>query len=288
MHLRPHHLKQQLRLKLHMRSITASRNLLTRISIPSKSTSLIKKANLGFCLLLSRSPFLSQTNIPRTPNSLRSISTSSYTLLATPTSLPPSMSSAQQVPPVSGPNWSYSPKEIDEIVANTIKTSDTLLNTIAALRPEEQTFESVCRALAFREAAESKEAEPTLFLQYVSTDEAVRNASVKADKTIQDYSLGAVTRVDIYQALLNAKVHTEKNGIKLNAEEERLMDRMILDRSRAGLGLEEKEREELLAINKKIMGLEVDFQTNCNAEKGALLFSAAVSLSVSYQLCLLV
>jgi hypothetical protein len=56
------------------------------------------------------------------------------------------------------------------------------------------------------------------------------------------------------------------------------MSKMILDRTRNGLGLPEKEREKLVGLKKRIMSLEVDFQRNCNEEKGGLTFTAQVSL----------
>lgn len=51
------------------------------------------------------------------------------------------------------------------------------------------------------------------------------------------------------------------------------MDRMIRDRKRNGLGLEQSKQDELLKIKTKIMELEVDFQRTCNEEKGFLLFT---------------
>lgn len=77
-----------------------------------------------------------------------------------------------------------------------------------------------------------------------------------------------MTRVDVYEALVAAKEHTETNSVQLNPEEKRLMERMILDRTRNGLALEQGKRDELLALRKKIMNLEVEFAKNCN-EVGA-------------------
>lgn len=85
----------------------------------------------------------------------------------------------------------------------------------------------------------------------------------------QEFGLKAVAREDIYEALLDV----EAAGGKLNAEEQRLLDRMIRDRKRNGLGLPKDKRDELLALQTKIMGLEVDFQRACNEEKGSLLFT---------------
>lgn len=259
-----------------MRSIVTNRNLVNQLQTRTR-TSIFKKTNLGILILLSRSPFHTITST--TSTSSRSITTSSKPLFATPTSLPINFNSmtsnsTNSIPPSSAPSWKYTPEKIAATVAKTIATSQALLDSVVALKPEERTFESVYRVLGFREGVESKEAEPSLFLQYVSTDAEIRSASVEADKTIQDFSLSSITRKDVYKALLDAQTHTEKNGIKLNDEEKRLMERMLLDRTRAGLGLTEDKQTELLEINKKIMGLEVDFQTNCNAENGELLFTA--------------
>lgn len=61
----------------------------------------------------------------------------------------------------------------------------------------------------------------------------------------------------------------------LNAEEARLLERMLLDRKRNGLALEKAKREELLKLKTEIMNLEVEFQKRCNEESGFLLFTEA-------------
>lgn len=98
--------------------------------------------------------------------------------------------------------------------------------------------------------------------------------------------------MDVYLALLDAKKHGEANRVQLSPEESRLLDKMILDRTRNGLGLEEDQRQKLIEVRrvgacklradegaqvkKKIMELSVDFQRHCNEEKGFLLFTAEV------------
>ena len=88
----------------------------------------------------------------------------------------------------------------------------------------------------------------------------------------------ALTRLDVYQALLNAQKNT--NLAALSPEDRRIVDRMILDRTRNGLGLSPDKREALLAIKKQIMEKAVDFSRNCNEESGSLLFTAEVSFSL--------
>lgn len=63
--------------------------------------------------------------------------------------------------------------------------TDKLLDEIAALPKEQRNFDNVVRRMGLYDSEADKEAEPSLFLQYVSEDEAVRNASVDGDKKLQ-------------------------------------------------------------------------------------------------------
>ncbi|BGP17854.1 hypothetical protein JCM10213_008348 [Rhodosporidiobolus nylandii] len=177
-------------------------------------------------------------------------------------------------PPVRPPAWntftvSHISSTTDEVVAQ----SQALLDSLAALPKEQRTFETVVRPYALKNAEADRILEPLLFMSYVSPDKAVRDAAQEAEKKTNEWSLQALTRQDVYEALLDAKKHTEDNGVKLNAEEQRLLDRLILDRKRNGLGLSEEKRKEYLEVKKKIINLETDFATHCNEEKGFLLFT---------------
>jgi hypothetical protein len=70
---------------------------------------------------------------------------------------------------------------VDGYIADT----DKLLDEIAALPKGQRTFDNTARRMAFHDQAADKGIEPGLFLQYVSQDEGVRNASVDADKKLQ-------------------------------------------------------------------------------------------------------
>ncbi|KAK4049917.1 metalloendopeptidase [Microbotryomycetes sp. JL221] len=186
-------------------------------------------------------------------------------------------SSDYSTPPVLPPKWVLTADDIRSNVNSALRQTDSLLDSIGNLgqtKPSECTFETVVRPLALRGGQQDKQIEPSLFMQYVATDKQVRDASVEADKQAQDHGLSSLTRLDVYKALEQAKQHTNDNKVHLKSEEQRLMDRMILDRTRAGLALPEDKRNQLLEINKRIMSLEVDFQKNCNEENGFLLLTA--------------
>lgn len=88
-------------------------------------------------------------------------------------------------PPTAPPSWSYTPASITSAITSSISRTTALLDQVAALPKGERTFESVVRPIAIREGQMSVEVEPGVFLQYVSGEESVRDASVQGDKDLQ-------------------------------------------------------------------------------------------------------
>ncbi|BGP09572.1 metalloendopeptidase [Rhodotorula toruloides] len=177
-------------------------------------------------------------------------------------------------PPVPPPRWtSYDASRISSLVDSTLADANSFLDSLVAVPKEQRTFESIVRPLAIKMGEVDREIEPGLFMQYVHPSKEIRDASVEADKKAQEWSLEMLTRLDIYEALLDAQAHTEKEGVKLNDEEKRLLERLVLERKRNGLGLSAEKRKEYLELKKKIMGLEIEFQRACNEENGFLLFT---------------
>lgn len=61
---------------------------------------------------------------------------------------------------------------------------DALLDKIAALPKEERTYETVIRPMALYDCKAGWPTEPASFLKYVSTDKAIRDASVEGEKKL--------------------------------------------------------------------------------------------------------
>ena len=66
-------------------------------------------------------------------------------------------------------------------------------------------------------------------------------------------------RLDLFKAKQAAQTNIEKSGKKLNAEEQRLVEKMIQDGTRAGLALPDKEREELTKLKKEMSAACLEF-----------------------------
>lgn len=78
-------------------------------------------------------------------------------------------------------------------------------------------------------------------------------------------------RKDVYEALRNAQQNTSANS--LDAPSQRLLDRMLRDRTRAGLSLPEDKQKKFKDLKTRISNLAIEFMKNCDEEKGFLLFT---------------
>ena len=163
--------------------------------------------------------------------------------------------SSYRVPPVAAPDWNWTPSRISSSAKAALSKSDALHDRIASLPKNERDYDSVIRAIALREGEMSTEVEPATFMQYVSTDADVRNASVEADKEAQEWGTKSLTRVDVYEAILDAQERVRADGTKLTAEEESLMDRLVSERKRNGLGLGQEKRDEYVKLKQEITRL---------------------------------
>lgn len=66
-------------------------------------------------------------------------------------------------------------------------------------------------------------------------------------------------RIDVFRAKQAAQANITKSGKVLTPEEQRLVDKMILDGKRAGLALPEDEREKLMKLKKELSQTCLEF-----------------------------
>lgn len=175
------------------------------------------------------------------------------------------------VPPQAPNDFVYTPDDINRIVDTAIARSRKLEDEIAALKPQECTFDSVVRRLALDEGLFDTETDPATFMQSVSTQKAVRDAANDATQRISDFAIESSMRADIYQRLLDAQQNTAANS--LDAESSRLLEKMLLDKKRAGLGLPEDKQADFKKLKMEMEKLKIEFRKNCDEESGFILFT---------------
>ena len=82
------------------------------------------------------------------------------------------------------------------------------------------------RAMANIDLSSEIKLNPVDFMQYVSTDKAVRDAAVDSSKKSQDYGIGAGMRMDVFESLKHAEKNTDVS--KLTAEEKRFLAKELV------------------------------------------------------------
>ncbi|CAE6443248.1 unnamed protein product [Rhizoctonia solani] len=172
-------------------------------------------------------------------------------------------------PPQAPLSWNHTPDSVLSYTKEAIAKSRTLQDKVAALPEIDCNFSSVFLPLALGEAHLDATTEPLSFYQNVSTNEKLRDASTEAKKLAREFGIESSMRVDVYNALINA----QKKGEKLTDEEQRLVNKMILDGKRAGLDLPGDKRTELMKLKKELSVVCTDFGRNFNEEKGTIAFT---------------
>lgn len=164
-----------------------------------------------------------------------------------------------------------SPSVIIKTVSDAIAKSKALEDQVAALKADDCTFDSVVLPLALDEGDIDVQTDSATFMQSVSPDKLSRDAATESQKQLSDYSIASSMRQDIFDALQHAQQNI-KDG-SLDAESQRLLDRMLLDKRRAGLGLSSDKQAQYKALKQEINAKCIEFRKNCDEEAGFLTFT---------------
>ena len=117
-------------------------------------------------------------------------------------------------------------------------------------------------SLADGEARFEVATEPLSFYQNVSTSKELRDASNDAEILVRDYGVESSMRIDVFRAKVAAEKNIIASGKKLSLEEQRLVDKMMLDGKRAGLALPEDQRNELTSLKKELSQVCLEFSVS--------------------------
>jgi len=180
---------------------------------------------------------------------------------------------ASLTPPQAPPTWTHSAKEILDLTKAAIAKHKETEDKIAALPPSDCNFDSVFKALLDNDTAFDVATDPLGFYQNVSPSKELRDASNDSESLVRDYGVEASMRLDVFQAKQAAEKNIQASGVALNAEQKRLVEKMILDGQRAGLALSEDKRTELEKLQKEVQKCSLEFSKNFNEEKGTVSFT---------------
>ncbi|KAI6111591.1 hypothetical protein EDD16DRAFT_1608075 [Pisolithus croceorrhizus] len=176
-------------------------------------------------------------------------------------------------PPQNPPRWDHAPQEVVQSMKDAIATYKTVSDKVAALPSIECNFDTA--RLADAEARFDVVAEPLTFYQNVATSKELRDASTQAEQLQRDFGVEESMRLDVFQAKIAAEKNLHESGAfkELTSEQQRLVKKMVLDGKRAGLALPEEDRTQLMALQKELSQVAVEFMRNFNEEDGHITFT---------------
>ncbi|RDB18055.1 Thimet oligopeptidase [Hypsizygus marmoreus] len=171
--------------------------------------------------------------------------------------------------------WNHTAEDITRLTNELIAENRAKQDEVGALAPKDCNFASVFVALANADARFNAGLEPLAFYQNVSPSKELRDSSNAAEALARQFGIESSMRLDVYQAKVAAQKNLKESGDwdKLLPEEQRLVDKMILDGTRAGLALPEEERTQLTALKKELSQVCLDFNKNFNEENGVITFT---------------
>ncbi|KAL0476988.1 hypothetical protein AKO1_006361 [Acrasis kona] len=166
--------------------------------------------------------------------------------------------------------FDYDAEQIKKQTDALIEKSRKVQDGVAALKEEERTFENVVMELSYEESEFATLESNLTFPGYVSTSKDVRDAASAAEVSISQFGIESGMRLDVYTAVKSIK---DKFYNDLQQDQKRLLDRMVLDYERNGLGLDEEKRNKVMELKKELSKLCVDFSKNISEDKTTLLFT---------------
>ncbi|EKD15436.1 peptidase family M3 [Drepanopeziza brunnea f. sp. 'multigermtubi' MB_m1] len=156
------------------------------------------------------------------------------------------------------------------------KTRKLLDDIVEKVTPETANFENTMLRIAQEEDIFALESRILAFYQATSTDAALRDASSKAEEIMDDFSIEAGMREDVFKLIDAAWEKAKKDGEAsgLDGESLKLLENERRSYVQNGLGIESGvKRDRFKEIKKRLSMIAIEFQKNLNEENGGIWFT---------------
>ncbi|RUS85144.1 hypothetical protein EGW08_007108 [Elysia chlorotica] len=162
-------------------------------------------------------------------------------------------------------------EDIESDAEKLMERMKKVYDAIGALSDDQVTYENVVQVAADCDCWSAVERNNIDFLQHVSPNKELRDASVAADKKLSEFDVELSMRQDVFESFVAA---VGKEGFKSwKPEAQRYVERIIKIGKRNGLHLPKEVQDKIKAIKKRMSDLSIDFSTNLNEENTVLEFS---------------
>jgi thimet oligopeptidase len=172
-------------------------------------------------------------------------------------------------------DWTLSPQQIGSSCATRIAALRQRVDAIVRARSARR-FATVVLPLENAGADLNDDLVAQGFLYNVSTDPAVRAASLKCSTDEGNVLSEISARPDLYRALASA----QQSGTVHGAAQAKLTELWLTAVKRSGAGLDDTKRREFVALSQKLTDLQNRFQANLGNDQSTIAITAAQAQSL--------
>lgn len=154
------------------------------------------------------------------------------------------------------------PQDIPQPIKDAIAAANAEVAKIIAVPDGQRTFENTLGALDAAQVRFDNATSLTVFMQFVSTDAAERDAARAADEAVSGWYVELGKNEALYKAV---KAFAATNP-KLEGEKKRSLEFVLRDYRRSGMDLPQDKRDRLKAIELELNKLGIQFEQNINED----------------------
>ncbi|KAK3089945.1 hypothetical protein FSP39_007851 [Pinctada imbricata] len=169
--------------------------------------------------------------------------------------------------------WKLTPEIIEKSAEELMTRTKEAYDEIGSLKHDNLSYDKVIKALADNDCVYEVTRNNLDFMQHVSADKAIRDASVEVDKKLSDFDVEMSMRQDLFDVAVAYEESIKQSGDQLKPEAKRYLERIIKLGRRNGLHLSQDKKDKIKEIKKRMSELSIDFSKNLNEENTILEFS---------------
>jgi len=168
-------------------------------------------------------------------------------------------------------SWEVSKDQIEKDTDILINKVKEVYDKIGLLKKDEVSYDNVVKASADCDCWYAIERNNIDFLQHVSSNKELRDASVLADKKLSEFDVELSMRQDVFDSFVAVQELPDYKTWKPEAQ--RFVERIIKNGKRDGLHLPQEVQQKIKDIKKRMSELGIDFGKNLNEENTILEFT---------------
>lgn len=165
------------------------------------------------------------------------------------------------------PSWKFNPEQISTVVDEYICKSKRLDDEISSTNAP--SVENVLLKYASHHQSYQGLLNQITFLQHVSPDKELRDASTAAEQKLQEFSIESGLRADVYDKFKALTVPNDEDF-----ETKRYLKKINTEFKRNGLDLSKEQQAEVEQIQKRLAKLSSEFNKNLGEQTEFILFTA--------------